>query len=190
MSSRAFLWRSQRGLSLIEMIIVCLLVMVASAIAIPVTTRMIDNAKGDSALVMTATFLQAARNRAVAERRNIVVTFVSDQSMQAERVDPIDLSQEVVDSVTLEGDHKFIRDASVPDTPDKFGVGSGAIIFTGTQPVAFTSDGSLIDTAGDVTNGTVFVAREGVLDSARAVSIWGVSGLLRSWKWRGNVWQQ
>ena len=63
----------------------------------------------------------------------------------------------IVDTLTLEGDEEFVRIADVPDTPDAFG-GADAINFTGAAPVMFTSDGSLIDRRGDVTNGTIFVA--------------------------------
>ncbi len=41
-----------------EMLIVVAIVMIGSAVAIPVTMRMVRNAKGDSAVAMTATFLQ------------------------------------------------------------------------------------------------------------------------------------
>ncbi len=54
----------------------------------------------------------------------------------------------------------------------------------------FTSDGSFIDSAGDVTNATIFIANPVQPDTARAVTIAGVTGLLRSWKWRGSQWMQ
>lgn len=189
MSSRNLSGQSHRGFTLIEMITVSAIVVTGLTVAIPVTMRMVNNAKGDTSLVLTETFLKSARNRAVAERRNIVLTFVSDKSLQAERVNVVDGTTVVVDTLLLEGDQKFIRDVALPDTPDRFG-GTDPINFTGTQPVMFTSDGSLIDAAGDVTNGTIYLAREGMPETARAVSIWGMTGLLRSWKWRGNAWMQ
>lgn len=80
-------WKPQAGFTLIEAIIVGALVIVISVIAIPVTRTMVERAKGDSAMVMTAVFLEGARNRAVAERRNIVLTVLSDNSMQIERIE-------------------------------------------------------------------------------------------------------
>lgn len=189
MSSRHPVVSSQAGYSLPEILVAVGLVMVGSVVAIPVTTRMVSNSKGDSALVMTSAFLQGARNRAVAERRNIVVTFPSTNSMQLARVEVPSGALTVVDQLILEGEAQFVRAAVLPDTPDAFG-GTGAVSFTGTTPVMFTSDGSLIDAAGDVTNGTVFVAKPDSIETARAVTIWGVTGLLRSWKWRGSLWQQ
>ena len=54
----------------------------------------------------------------------------------------------------------------------------------------FTSDGSLIDSAGDIVNGTIFVAMPNQVDTARAVTIFGVTGLTRAWKWRGRKWME
>ena len=62
----------------------------------------------------------------------------------------------LVGEMRLEGGQEFVKYAGVSDTPDAFGA-AAAIAFTGTAPVMFTSDGSLIDSAGDVTNGTIFM---------------------------------
>jgi hypothetical protein len=77
----------------------------------------------------------------------------------------------------------------MPDTPDAFG-GSVATNFSGTPPVMFTSDGSLVDSNGDVVNGTVFFGVAGQPLTARAVTIFGVTGLTRTWKWRGSQWME
>ena len=78
--------------------------------------------------------------------------------MQIERVEVPSGTRTILDTLTLEGENEFVQDGrSIPDTPDLFG-GAAAVNFTGAEPVMFTSDGSLIDAAGDVTNGTIFVA--------------------------------
>ena len=170
------------------MFVVASLVMVGSAVAIPVTMRMVNNARGDSAVVVTAQFLETARNRAVAERRNMVVTFPTSNSAQVQRVEVPGGALTLINSMTLEGNQEFVRDG-LPDTPDAFG-GANAINWTGVAPVMFTSDGSLIDNAGDVTNGTIFIVKPGSRETARAVTIFGVTGLMRTWKWRGSGWMQ
>jgi Tfp pilus assembly protein FimT len=181
--------KPQAGYTFMEMLIVVALVMTGSAVVIPVTLQMVRNAKGDSAVTMTATFVQSARNRAVAERRNILLTFTSDTTMQYERIEVPSGALTVLDTLTLEGDEEFVRPAGVPDTPDLFG-GPDAINFTGGQPVMFTSDGSFIDGAGDVTNGTIYVANPINPDTTRAITIAGVTGLVRVWKWRGSQWMR
>jgi hypothetical protein len=172
------------------MFVVAGLVMVGSAVAIPVTMRMVNNARGDSAVVVTAQFLETARNRAVAERRNMVVTFPTANTVQIDRVEVPGGALTFINSMTLEANQEFVR-AGLPDTPDAFGGNAAnAINWTGVAPVMFTSDGSLIDNAGDVTNGTIFIVRPGFPETGRAVTIWGVTGMLRSWKWRGSGWMQ
>lgn len=177
------------GYTFMEVLIVVAIVMTGSAVAIPVTMQMVRNAKGDSAVTATAAFIQSARNRAVAERRNIVLTFTSDTTMQYERVEVPSGTLTILDTLTLEGDEEFDRIAGTPDTPDAFG-GAAAVNFSGAFPVMFTSDGSLIDGAGDVTNGTIHVANPINPDTARAITIAGVTGLVRTWKWRGSQWMR
>lgn len=182
-------WRTQRGFTLLEAIVVMAVVVVGAAISIPVTRQMVASAKGDSALIMANTFLESARNRAVAERRNVELVFIPPNRMQLVRLEVPSGVRTTVGTLMLEGDAEFVQVLGVPDTPDAYGA-FAAINFTGPTPVMFTSDGSLIDSAGDVTNGTIFVARPGAQDTARAVTITGVTGMLRQWKWRGSVWQE
>lgn len=182
-------WRSQRGFTLLEAIVVVALVMVGAAVAIPVTLRMVTSASGDSAAIMAQTFLESGRNRAVAERRNVELVFIAPNRMQLVRIEVPSGVRTTVGDMMLEGSSEFVLLAGLPDTPDLFGA-SNEISFTGTMPVMFTSDGSLIDSAGDVTNGTVFMAKPSVPDTARAVTITGVTGLVRQWKWGGSEWRQ
>jgi hypothetical protein len=95
----------------------------------------------------------------------------------------------VIDQIVLEGNQEFLKLAGIPDTPDGYGA-AAAIDFDGPGPHMFTSDGSLIDSAGDVSNGTIFLARQNAPETQRAITILGVTGLMRSWKWRDTRWLQ
>jgi len=53
---------------------------------------------------------------------------------------------------------------------------------------AFTTEGTFVDGAGDVLNGTLFLGEPGDQHSARAVTIFGPTGLLRVWRWNGRQW--
>ncbi|MEO8678199.1 MAG: GspH/FimT family pseudopilin [Vicinamibacterales bacterium] len=172
-----------------EAIIVAGIVMVGSAMAIPLTTRMIRDAKGDSSSVMVATFINSARNRAVSERRNVQLTFLPPDRIRLERIEVPSGTLTIVGELQLEGNQELLKDGAMPDTPDAFG-DADAFSFTGPTPVMFTSDGSLIDSAGDPTNGTIFLERPDFPETARAVTISGVTGMLRTWKWRGSEWLQ
>ena len=66
---------------------------------------------------------------------------------------------------------------------------AGALAFGSTPTIRFTSDGSLIDSSGDVLNGTVFLGvRQRSRHSERAITIFGATGLIRIWKWNGTAW--
>ncbi len=93
--------------------------------------------------------------------------------------------------MTLEGDQKFDDGRACPTPRTDLRRRRRTPLFgPAVLPVMFTSDGSLIDTAGDVINGTIFIVKPGSLETARAVTIWGVTGLMRTWKWRGSQWMQ
>jgi hypothetical protein len=52
----------------------------------------------------------------------------------------------------------------------------------------FTTDGSLIDSNGDVLNAAIFIAIPNESLSARAVTIFGATGALHMWRWNGRAW--
>jgi len=89
--------------------------------------------------------------------------------------------------IPLDNGQQFKKYASLPDTPDAFG-NANAIQFSGTGPWMFTSDGSLIDSNGDVSNGTIFLGVPADEKTARAVTVFGATGLMRTWRWRGTKW--
>jgi hypothetical protein len=79
----------------------------------------------------------------------------------------------------------------VPDTPDRFGGADpppAAIAFGASVTRMFTSEGTLIDSNGDPINGTVFMSVPGTANSSRAITIFGITGLMRAWRWNGSAW--
>lgn len=178
-----------RGFSLVELIVVVALIAVGVAVAIPVTMGMVDRAKGDSSLSVTQAFVDAARDRAVAERRNVEISFVLPNRLFAHRIEVPSGVRTQVAEVQLEAGQQILNFADIPDTPDAFGDDS-AFEFSGTGPWMFTSDGSLVDSAGDVANGTLFFGVPYQPLTARAITVFGVTGIMRSWKWRGASWAE
>ena len=184
--------RDDAGFSLAEMIVVAALIAVGTAITIPVTMQMVNRAKNDSASVVAMTFIDSARDRAVAERRNVELTFQPPNRLVLRRIEVPSGTRTVVGQIQLEAAQQFMRFNAI-DTGDGFGVGTASpagVVFSGPQPVMFTSDGSLIDSNGDVTNGTVFFGVPNKPESARAITVFGVTGMLRTWKWGGASWMQ
>ena len=162
---------------------------IVTAIAIPITSSFVGQAKADSATAMALSALDGARDLAISERRNVELEFVAPDRIRVRRVEVPGPAKTLIAETRLEGGQKFKMISGVPDTPDAFGADE-EVHFTGTAPVMFTSDGSLIDSNGDVVNATIFLAREGEGDSIRAITILGVTGLIRTWKWSGTEWQE
>ena len=72
--------------------------------------------------------------------------------------------------------------------PDGFGNAATAIDFDQavagaiTNQVMFMPDGSAHDVNGNLNSGIVYVARNGDLDSSRAVTLYGATGRIRGWR--------
>ena len=75
----------------------------------------------------------------------------------------------------------------LPDTPDAFGMAT-ATAFGALTPPMFTTDGSFINSNGDPLNGTLFIGVPGDTLAARAITIFGLTGAMRQWKWNGRAW--
>jgi hypothetical protein len=72
------------------------------------------------------------------------------------------------------------------DTPDGFGKSTRSRSARPTTSIMFSSDGTLIDQAGNPLNGTVFLAVVNVAKSQRAVTVLGATGRVRGYKWACN----
>ncbi len=183
--------QTARGFSLIEVLVVVALMAILAGIAVPLSSRLITAAKADSSVEATIRAIGSARDLAVAQRRNIELTFILPDKLRLERqnVDQLGVTtgKTTLSEVALENGQQFLKYTGIPDTPDMFGA-SSAVTFNGTAPFMFTSDGSLVDSNGDVSNGSVFVGMPNQPLTARAVTIFGVTGKMRAWKWRGNSW--
>jgi type II secretory pathway pseudopilin PulG len=176
------------GFTLLETMMVVALVMVVSGIAIPVSRNMITRSKATSATMEVMTWFETARNRATAERRNFEMTFDATQrTITVQRVEWNNLSKTPIFVRQLPDIVAFQQFSGAPDTPDLFGA-AAAIEFDGPAPYMFTSEGMFVDSNGDPSNGTIFLGKPGQRDSGAAVTVFGATGLLRSWKLAGNQW--
>ncbi|MGH9526502.1 MAG: hypothetical protein ACRD2F_07515, partial [Terriglobales bacterium] len=91
-------------------------------------------------------------------------------------------------SYTLPYNATFQVFAGLPDTPDAFG-DSAATDFTdvnggaGGDTLMFLSNGSVTDAAGNLVNGTVFMGLGTDSTTARAVTLYGITGIVHGYRY-------
>ena len=177
---------TQRGFSFLEIVVVVSIMSIMFALAAGITMTSVNAAKADSSTSAVMNIVELARNQATSQRRDFQIVFTTPNQVQVFRLE-LPSGTTLVASRFLENGQTFTRFSPTGDTPDAFGY-TGAIAFGSTPTIRFTSDGSLIDSVGDVLNGTLFLGDPNDIASARAVTIFGSTGLIRSWKWNGSVW--
>ena len=97
--------------------------------------------------------------------------------------------QVLLSDTMLEQGMEFARFAPPqPDTPDGFAPGAGTVVFTGLPPWQYTPEGTLVSQSGDPVNGTIFLGNPIDPTTARAITLFGATALLREWRWNGAAW--
>jgi Tfp pilus assembly protein FimT len=175
------------GFSLVEVIVATAVLTTLMGLAIGLTMNAVTAAKADNSTGALMNVLEVARNQATSQRRDFQLVFTNPNKVEIFRIEVPSNNATLVQTAYLEMGQTFTRFGSLPDTPDLFGH-PDAVAFGSTPTIRFTSDGTLIDSSGDVLNGTVFVAIDDRVSTARAVTIFGASGLIRSWTWNGTAW--
>jgi prepilin-type N-terminal cleavage/methylation domain-containing protein len=198
--------RRMRGFSLVELMVVIAIVLVVSAFSIMAIQPSLRQNDVTSAYNQTLMAMRQARDTSVAQRQIYFVTLSN-----AVVPNTITITQGSTGNVTatysLPTRVAFvavggipISQAAFPTTPDGFGVGGTAIDFDqgivgGVKNVIyFYPDGSAQDAVGNINNGVVYVAMPGLVNTSRAITVWGTTGRLRGWRinWNGAIyyWRQ
>ncbi len=175
-----------RGYTLIEMmLVVCLIGIISSMVVLQIGASR-PGMIGDGGMRLMMAQLNFARETAIAQRRQIEITFVGNNTIQLTRHN-VPNGTTVLQTVPFESGLVFGLVAGKPDTPDGFGNGA-ATFFQGAATVQFGTDGGLIDGAGAPVNGTIFFMLPGIEQSWRAVTVLGATGRVRAYRWTGVKW--
>lgn len=163
---------------------------IASAMAVMNITSARTNVNVTNSLDSVMMSVRQARERAIAERRIYKVTFAAAGTVTVTQF----ATNTVVSAITLQNGVAFSAQTGLPNTaattPDGFGTGpaTGAIYFdvgvgSGDRTtVFFYPDGSAHDVNGNINNGVLYLAIPGKITTTRALSLWGLTGRLRSWQ--------
>jgi prepilin-type N-terminal cleavage/methylation domain-containing protein len=182
-----------RGFTMVELIMAIAIGLIVMGMAMGGVPGMLRQSRADGGLALAASGLRAAREMAISSRRNVRVTFGSNTIINT-RVEycatPCTPATTVVRTTTLEGRVVFRAPTGItPDTDDAFGkTATDGINLGSLVPAMFTTDGSFVNSNGDVLNGTIFLGVPNEVITTRAISIFGPTGAMRLWKWDGRAW--
>ncbi len=196
---------NQDGYSLIEIMVVVGIMAVVGGMAVAQLQTTRNNLRGDAAMRVVLSNLNAAREMAITQRRYMRVTFdTTAQTLSIVREDTPATTTTL--SVSLfEGGAQFKQVAGVGDTPDGFAStctssqptcfynatnGTFVSATASTSVAKFSPDGTLVDWNGVLTNGTVFTTIPSANPAARAVTVLGSTGRVRAYKWDGHQWNK
>lgn len=202
--------RAEQGFSLLEMVVVVMLAFTVMTFAIMNTLGSSQNSRANAAMDAVISQLRQARELAIAKRRNVQVQFTAPNQIQTtiltlpgETVPPALPIVYLNDNVP--GGMTYMVFGSLPDTPMGFG-NSNAINLQqptggGAWTVMFATSGAFCGTAqsaatlyqattNNPVNASIFLGIAGKTNTARAVTVFGATGRVRSYYWTGSSWQE
>ena len=185
----------ERGYSMVEILVVLVMLFTITSMALIALQPTLQGFKANGSMTLVASELKIAREIAITERRDIQVQFTATNTITLTRVliatmvanpnEPFGVFR----TVQIAAPTMFMLTPGMVDTPDAFG-DNGAIEFEGIvggpPTMMFQSDGTFVDTAGNLVNGTVFLGIPGMPTAARAVTVLGATGRIRMYRGNGQ----
>ena len=187
-----------RGFSMIEMLVVVAIAMVIAGIAIIQSRPALMQIRANTAKDLVQGTLRRARESAISDRRSIKVEFLvnppanpAGSYVRLTRLGGGVGPDTVIVMTPIPGSVIYTTFAGEPDTPDGFG-NAGPIYFGGVNngPAAgmiYQSDGTFAAATGIPINGTVFMGIPNQPTTARAITILGTTGRVRSYHISGTT---
>lgn len=175
------------GFSLIEMMFALGVCGVLAGVAVSRITAARPEVRADAAMRAVLSQIYQARALAIAQRRNMRLSFTNGNEVVIMREESGG-GLTVVSAVTIDGGSRFVIINGMSDTPDAFG-NAAAVAFGVASEVKFSAGGELINENGAPINGSVFVALPNDALSARAVTVRGSTGRVLGYRWDGGSWK-
>lgn len=187
-----------RGFSMIEMLVVVAIAMVIAGIAIIQSRPALIQIRANTAKDLVQGSMRRARESAISDRRAVKVEFLvnppANPTGSYVRLTRLGggIGPDIVIAMTpIPGNVIYTTFPGEPDTPDGYGNG-GPIYFGGVNngPAAgmiYQSDGTFAAATGIPINGTVFMGVVGEPTTARAITVLGTTGRVRSYHISGTA---
>lgn len=190
---------ASRGFSILELLVSVLVMGVMVAATLAEMQPTVQQFRANSGAAMVEGQMRLGRQTAIAQRRDIVLTFTGNNQLTLTVQSPVGGAATVLSNITLPPTVLFLQWVSNGDTPDAFG-DALPVCFNYTPPpagacsnplvVQFQSDGTLIDGNGNQLNGSIFMGVTNIPSTARAVTILGATGQVRMYHATGSGWVQ
>jgi hypothetical protein len=184
----------------VELFVVLALIAIGSAMVAMLVPGVIRLGKADSGTKQIAAIVHQAREEAVAKRRNIELAFdTTNNIVRVLRVEynfattPPTPVENLERTFPLDSGVTFLRYASITPVPIAgFAPNSSAVtypVFNAMPTVTLTPQGAATDpVSGSPIDGTIFLGRANELESARAVTVTGVTANVERWQWNVTTW--
>lgn len=193
--------REQRGISMIEMLIVVAIAMTIAGMIVVHLTPTLQTFRSNSAASQVTDVFRQAREYAITYRRYVQITFPNYTAnnttpnnqiaiiVKNSLTPPYNQADVLLTTVTLSGTVNFQVIKGNPDTPDGFGDAT-AVNFAGVDAgpltgMFFQADGTFVNLTGGYINGSVFLGQNNTVSTARAVTVLGTTGRIRAYSING-----
>jgi prepilin-type N-terminal cleavage/methylation domain-containing protein len=205
----------QKGFSVVELVIVVAVMVIVSGMAIMSTSRPSTAARANNAADAVVNTLRQGRLLAITKRRNVLVTLSGTNQIQLTvQTLPGEAPPTAIPLVQLNDGIRnglaFYVFPTLPNTPmGPLGFGNTtALDFeavnggTVGSAIMFSSSGSLVGVGGasvanyyalgnnNPINATIFIGVQGDAATARAITVTGATGRVRSFSWNGTAWKE
>ena len=174
------------GYSVIEMMVVVAFVVILAAMAVVNLMSARQGIRAENALQTVVGQMRLAREIAVDQRQDVLVTFALPNSFTIQRIDAGN-NVVLLNTVALPNGFQFMTSPGVPDTPDGFG-NAAPVNFGNAMFIRFRADGTGVDANLQPVNGSVFFADPSQAQTMRAVTVLGSTGRIRGYRWTGTRW--
>jgi prepilin-type N-terminal cleavage/methylation domain-containing protein len=175
----------EKGFTVVELLLVVALAGVVAAAAYPVISTTMEYYDTNSAVQLVLTNLRESRQDAVDNRRAFRLRFNLPGEIVVRRQNSnfrwiLDRRLPLPENVTFNRPSGIPRITIIPNSKD--------IDFGGKKTFRFMADGSAVNNNGQIISGIVYISHSSRPEECSAVSVFGGTGLTRSWKYEEGKW--